>query len=200
MTQQVQAALAIMPSVVSIPPNIRTAAFEMASASVSGPAASASREVSGGAAITSRSLAASSPKAAAPPAVTPWPAVAAAPAAWTAATIPSYQLRICAGSVSPSPRASAMTATASGPATARRSSASPRGRMADTRRSASARVNVASRAWTCSGRNARLNGARWRACGVPSSESMLGPTTLAVENRGSSTVNVRASRSTSTAS
>ncbi len=32
-------ALAIMPSVVSIPPNIMTAAFEMASASVSGPAA-----------------------------------------------------------------------------------------------------------------------------------------------------------------
>jgi len=32
------------------------------------------------------------------------------------------------------------------------------------------------------------------ACGAPSSESMLGPTTWAVEKRGSSTVNVRASR------
>ena len=92
-----------------------------------------------------------------------------------------------------------MTATASGPATARRSSAAPCGSMADTRRPASARVNAASRACTSSCRKGRLNGPRWRACGVPSSESMLGPTTLAVENRGSSTVNVRASRSTATA-
>ena len=92
-----------------------------------------------------------------------------------------------------------MTATASGPATARRSSAAPRGSMADTRRPVSARVNEASRAWTSSRRKARLNGPRWRACCAPSSESMLGPTTLAVEKRGSSTVNVRASRRTSTA-
>ena len=39
----------------------------------------------------------------------------------------------------------------------------------------------------------------WRACLAPSSESMLGPTTLAVENRGSSTVKVRTSLSTATA-
>lgn len=70
--------------------------------------------------------------------------------------------------------------------------------MAETSRTASARVNESSRAWISSARNGRVKGARWRACGVPSSESMLGPTTLAVENRGSSTVNVRASRSTST--
>ena len=93
-----------------------------------------------------------------------------------------------------------MTAAASGPATARRSSAAPRGRMAATSRPASSRMNDSSRAWTSSARNGRVNGARWRACCAPSSESMLGPTTLAVENRGSSTVNARASRSTSTAS
>ena len=92
-----------------------------------------------------------------------------------------------------------MTAAASGPATARRSSAAPRGRMAVTR-PASARVNEASWAWISSDRKGRVNGARCRACWAPSSESMLGPTILAVENRGSSTVNVRASRSTSTAS
>src|SRR5437764_168434 len=39
-----------------------------------------------------------------------------------------------------------MTATASGPATARRSSATPCGSIADTRRLVSARVNAASRA------------------------------------------------------
>ena len=92
-----------------------------------------------------------------------------------------------------------MTVTASGPATARRSSAAPDGWMAETSRPASARVNASSRAWISSARNGRVNGARWRACRAPSSESMLGPTTLAVENRGSSTVNVRASRSTATA-
>jgi hypothetical protein len=191
-------ALAIMPSVVSIPPNIMTAAFEIASASVSGPAASDSREAERGAAITSRRLAASSANAAVPAAPAA-PAWGVAASACTAATIPSYQARIRAGSAGPSPSASAMTATASGPATARRSSAAPRGSMADTRRPVSARVNEASRAWISSRRKARLNGPRWRACCVPSSESMLGPTTLAVEKRGSSTVNVRASRRTSTA-
>ena len=60
-------------------------------------------------------------------------------------------------------------------------------------------MNESSLAWISSDRNGRVNGARWRACRAPSSESMLGPTTLAVENRGSSTVNVRESRSTSTA-
>jgi hypothetical protein len=188
-------ALAIMPSVVSIPPNSRTAALEMASSSVSVPAASARSEDAGGAAMTWRRPAASSPNAVIPVAVTPVPAASAC----TAATMPSYQVRTCAGSVCPRPSASAMTATASGPATARRSSASPRGWTAETRRSASARVNSSSRAWIWSARKGRVNGARCRVCGAPSSESMLGPTTLAVEKRGSSTVNVRASRSTSTA-
>ena len=41
------------------------------------------------------------------------------------------------------------------------------------------------------------NGSRWRRCSSPSSESMLGPTTWAVENRGSSTVKRAASRMTS---
>jgi len=57
-------------------------------------------------------------------------------------------------------------------------------------------VNFSSRVPISSDRKGRMKGARWRACGAPSSESMLGPTTLAVENRGSSTVNVRESRST----
>ena len=57
---------AIMPSVVSIPPNSRTAALEMASASVSGPVTSASSEEAGGAAMTCRRLAASSANAALP--------------------------------------------------------------------------------------------------------------------------------------
>jgi hypothetical protein len=92
-----------------------------------------------------------------------------------------------------------MTAAASGPATARRNSAAPSGSIADTRRPVSARVNAARRACTSSCRKGRLNGPRWRACGAPSSESMLGPTTWAVEKRGSSTVNVRASRRTATA-
>ena len=89
-----------------------------------------------------------------------------------------------------------MTAAASGPATVRRSSAAPCGAIADTSRPASARVNESSRAAISSDRKGRVKGARWRVCGAPSSESMLGPTTLAVENRGSSTVNVRESRST----
>jgi len=71
--------------------------------------------------------------------------------------------------------------------------------MTDTSRPASVRVNFSSRVLISSDRKGPVNGARWRACGAPSSESMLGPTTLAVENRGSSTVNVRESRSTSRA-
>ena len=42
----------------------------------------------------------------------------------------------------------------------------------------------------------RAKGSRWRACSAPSSESMLGPTTCAVEKPGWSTVYVSASRIT----
>ncbi len=45
-------------------------------------------------------------------------------------------------------------------------------------------------------RNDATNGSRCRPCSAPSSESMLGPTTRAVEKRGSSTVNRLLSRST----
>src|ERR1017187_5358470 len=62
------------------------------------------------------------------------------------------------------------------------------------------RSTTASRARISSDRKGRVNGPRWCACRAPSSESMLGPTTFAVENRGSSTVNLRASRMTWTAS
>ena len=92
-------AFAIMPSVVSMPPNSRTPALEMASSSVSNPVTSASSDA-WGAAMTWRRLAASSANAAVPVAAVPVAAapIAAAPeaaaSAWTAATMPSYQLRI----------------------------------------------------------------------------------------------------------
>ena len=110
-----------MPSVVSIPPNISTAAFEIASSSVSdasvtGRVTCASRTADPGAAITLRRLAASSANAAVPagPAspAGPW---AVAASACTAATIPSYQARTLAGSAWPRPSTWAMTVTASGP-------------------------------------------------------------------------------------
>ena len=81
-----------MPSVVSIPPNSRTAALEMASASVSGPATSASSEEAGGAAMTCRRLAASSANAARPAAASLGSGSVCAPAsAWT----------VCAPAVGP---------------------------------------------------------------------------------------------------
>jgi hypothetical protein len=156
-----QRALAIMPSVVSMPPNSRTAALEMASVSVSGPVTWASSEAPCPTVMTSRRWPATSANAALPAeAAVPAEAAAArarplAPAAasactaasaWTAATIPSYQERICAGSSWPRPRISAMTAAANGPASVRRSSASPRGARSQTRRSALARINGSNRA------------------------------------------------------
>ena len=100
-------------------------------------------------------------------------------------------------SVPSSPRLSATTAAASGPASSARSSA--RSPSAATRRPASARTNASKRSVTWRGRYGGTYGSRWRAWAAPSSDSMLGPTTRAVEKRGSSTVNVSGSRSTSTA-
>ncbi|WP_460392028.1 hypothetical protein [Actinophytocola sediminis] len=116
----------------------------------------------------------------------------------TESTIVSYQDRTVAAETPARPSASATTATASGPANADRSSA-PCGGNASTRSRAVASRNGVNRSRTGAGRNGGRNGARWRACAGPSRESMLGPTTRAVENRGSSTVNVAGSRITATA-
>ena len=71
------------------------------------------------------------------------------------------------------------------------------GRRSSTSARASSRTRSPNRSITCGRRNAAANGSRWRRCSSPSSESMLGPTTCAVEKRGSSTVNRCASRMTS---
>ena len=111
-------------------------------------------------------------------------------------TIASYHDRTVAASVSTSPSASATTATASGPATVRRSSAAPWRSIAPTRRSVSFSTNAVNRARASASPNARSNGCRCRRCASPSSDNMLGPTTRAVENLGSSTVKASASRIT----
>src|ERR1022692_606583 len=124
------------------------------------------------------------------------PRLESADSAVTALTVASYQDRMTAGSVSARPRISATTATASGPARPRRSSAWPSARIRATRRTAVATANDSSTALASAPRNAWVNGSRWRRCAAPSSESIDGPTTRAVENRGSSTVNVSLSRIT----
>ena len=187
-------ALAIMPSVVSMPPNISTAAFEMASCSASGPVTSASREPPP--AITSRRLAASSPNAvvptvatlAAPPSALPRPRRRRRPGPRPRSrrTRPGSS----PGSSCPRPRASAMTAAASGPATARRSSAAPCGSIADTSRPVSARVNAASRACTWSCRNGRVERAPVARVRRAVQREHARPDHLRGGEPGSSTVNV----------
>lgn len=158
-------------------------------------AAAATREASGSwpkarsTLVRRRSNAASAAASAGRPAVI----------AVTPATIASYQPRTAPESSSSSPSARTIAATESGPARLRRSSATPVGSIASSRRSASARTKPANRARTASSRNGRANGSRWRACSAPSRESMLDPTTCAVEKRGSSTVKTSESRITSSA-
>ena len=117
----------------------------------------------------------------------------------TAATIASYQPSTAPVSVSRRPSEWVTTAAASGPAKARRSSASPAGSTASISRSTSAATSSVKRSRTACRRNGRANGARWRWCSSPSSVSMLGPTTRPVEKRGSSTVKVAASPMTCSA-
>ena len=69
-------------------------------------------------------------------------------------------------------------------------------RIARTRRSASPVTNASSCSCTAAGLNGPVNGRRCRSCWGPSSESMLGPTIRAVEKRGSSTVKAALSRMT----
>jgi hypothetical protein len=117
----------------------------------------------------------------------------------TAATNVEYQRRRMVVSMSGIPSVSATTRAASGPANSARSSARPAGRIPATSSAASSVTRGVKRRATSAGRNGPANGLRAALCAGPSSDSMLGPTTCAVENRGSSTVNVRASRSTRSA-
>ncbi len=186
--------MAIIPSVVSIPPNSSTAAFETTCSVVrsSSHAAAPSNDASGPLAITSSSRSRSESNASPPRIGRSCPAVTSV----TAATIASYQPSIVPTSSWSSPSARAMIDAASGPANDRRSSAAPSSAKLSIRRSASSVAAGAKRSRTARGRNGAANGARWRECASPSRLSMLGPTTCAVEKRGSSTVNVSASRIT----
>src|SRR5258707_331147 len=123
-------ALTIMPSVVSIPPNISTAAFDTTSSWLSPCGARAASVSTDGLSVwpMARATAACSwPNASAPATVTGCPAVTSD----TAATIAAYQDNTVAASTSRSPSASATNATASGPASSRRESAPPAGLVAD---------------------------------------------------------------------
>ena len=189
-------ALAIMPSVVSMPPKSITAAFEMTAERSRPPAASASSEEPGPRSRAGSMAACRSANAARPAAGTSPPAVTSV----TAATIASYQPRTAPVPASGNPSAWVTIAAASGPAKARRSSAAPAGSMASISRSTSRATTSVKRSRTGCRRNGRANGARWRACASPSRVSMLGPTTCPVEKRGSSTVNVSAAPMTCSAS
>ena len=154
-----------MPSVVSMPPNMSTAALETISSGLRpaasapdpgrarpargmGRAASASSEAPAPVLATARNSSLSCPNAATP-AVTPGVAGRAAPglaaaSCETAPTIASYQARMVAGGTWPRPRTRATTATASGAARLRLRSPRPAGRIALTRRSASPVTNASS--------------------------------------------------------
>ena len=119
-------ALAIIPSVVSMPPKSITAALETTSRALEAagsPPAAASSDEPGSRSSTGSMAARSSANAARPAAGTSPPAVTSV----TAATIASYQPRTAPVSASRSPSEWVTIAAASGPAKARRSSASPVG-------------------------------------------------------------------------
>ena len=165
-----------------MPPNIITAAFETTSAELSCAA-----EPSAGSTVSR-----SDSNAAAPASVGGLPA--ATPV--TDATIPSYQPSIADVLAASSPSSCATTLAASGPAKLRRNSARPSASKPSINESTSVRTRGAKRSRTAASRSGSANGSRCRACSGPSRVSMLGPTTLPVEKRGSSTVNVSASRIT----
>ena len=181
--------MAIIPSVVSMPPNISTAALETTS-SRSSPAASsataATRESAASRSSAGPSASRSAAKDVRPRSLSGRPFVSSS----TASTIPSYQPSTTSGGVPRRPSACITTAAASGPAKLRRSSVCPSGAKASISRSVSSATLAVKRSRTASSRNGGANGARWRRCSGPSSVSMLGPTTRPVEKRGSSTVNV----------
>ncbi len=190
--------MAIIASVVSIPPNSSTPAFDATSGRVrapASPATAATSDVAGSRSNAGSMDATSSANASAPVRPESRPAVISV----TAATMASYQPSAAAGSVSSSPSACTIATTESGPARSRRRSARPRASTASSSPSTSRSTISVNRAPTAASRNGRANGSRCRACSAPSSESMLGPTTSAVEKRGSSTVKVSGSRITRSA-
>ena len=126
-------ALAIMPSVVSMPPKSITAALEMTAERSRPPAASASSDEPRPRSSVGAMAAWRSAKAARPAAGTSPPAVTSV----TAATIASYQPRTAPVSASGSPSEWVTIAAASGPAKARRSSAVPAGSNVSISRSTS---------------------------------------------------------------
>src|ERR1700722_19139825 len=104
-----------MPSVVSMPPNISTAALEMISAVLRpGWTAAASREPPAGPSMTAVRLSLSWPNPASPAATRADLAEAPPVSSETAPTMASYQARIVPGSTWPRPRARATTATPGG--------------------------------------------------------------------------------------
>jgi hypothetical protein len=172
--------LAIIPSVVSMPPNIITAAFETTSAEVSCAA-----EPSSGSTVSRNDSNAAAPVSlGCLPSATPV----------TDATIASYHPSIVEVSAASSPSSCATTRAASGPARLRRSSARPSASKPSISASTSASTSGANRSRTAASLNGSAKGSRCRVCSAPSRVSMLGPTTCPVEKRWSSTVNVSASR------
>ena len=112
----------------------------------------------------------------------------------TPTTMARYQPSTRSGSASTRPSARAMAATASGPANSLRRSARGAVRFSGLVASVSTScravdpVQSSKPSRTAACWNGGANGARWRVCSSPSVESIDGPTTWAVENRGSSTV------------
>ena len=202
-----------MPSVVSMPPNISTAALEMISAGLRpGWTAAASREPSAGSSMTAARLSLSWPNAAVP----------AATRADSGVEAPRGQLgdRADDGVVPGQDGARVDLAEPEGPghdghgqrcgqAAAQVAPAGGTCRAGARRcfRCASRRPGgplPRSRtrlAWSCTPDrlNGAANGRRCRSCPGPSSESMLGPTIRAVEKRGSLTVKAALSRMTAAA-
>ncbi len=183
--------MAIIPSVVSIPPNMITAAFEIASSSPRAsapPTAAATSDDPARRPIVSPTSELSAAKAARAAGVTAPPAVTCE----TASTIDSYH-ESTSSALASRPRARVTTVAASGPERNRRRSARPAGRIASISRSVSAETSPEKWSRTGAARNGGANGRRWRSCSAPSVSSMLRPTTWAVEKRSSSTVKLPAS-------
>ena len=194
-------ALAIIPSVVSIPPKRSTAAFETTSSRARPPAAPARRPRRATSTDRGRATARRPREAARTPRRPASPAAAPAVMSVTAATIASYQPSTSAGSVSARPSACTIDGDRERPATASPQLGTRRaGSIASIRRSVSCVDELWKRSRTASSRKGRANGSRCRACSAPSErEHARAPTTCAVEKRGSSTVNVPGSRITCSA-
>ena len=183
---------AIIPSVVSMPPNRSTAAFDVSSSrdrAEASPSAAARRDESPSAASSAtRSAPAKSAYASRPS----WGSSAPALSCCTALTMRAYQPRMSSAAAISRPRAWIIMRAASGPASCVRSSTSLA--KASIRRSTSRVVSWVKRSRIASRRKGRAKGVRCRMCSAPSVESMLGPVIWPVVKRGSSTVRPTSSR------